>query len=65
MRTRGWTTIALTVAKPTPENPKGGTYDRLEKLLRYKKESWDEVVARLLDIYEAHPELHTDPVGKK
>jgi hypothetical protein len=50
---RGWTTIAVTVGKPTAENPKGGVYNRLEKLLKYKRESWNEVIEELLDFFEA------------
>jgi hypothetical protein len=50
MHQRGWTTIAVTVGKPTPALPKGGTYDRLEKRLKYRKQSWDEVITELLDL---------------
>jgi hypothetical protein len=49
MHKRGWTTIAVTVGLPTPERPRGGTYERLEKRLQYRKQSWDEVITELLD----------------
>jgi hypothetical protein len=54
MHKRGWTTVSLTVSKPSPDNPKGGTYNRLEKFLKYKRETWDEVIARLIDVAEKH-----------
>jgi hypothetical protein len=60
MYNRGWTSIAVSVAAPSITNPKGGTYNRLEKRLKYRKQSWDEVVAELLDIADKHPELVTD-----
>ena len=53
MATRGWTTISVSVSPPCKQFPKGGTYQRLERLLLYKKETWDEVIIRLLDHYEA------------
>jgi hypothetical protein len=49
MYKRGWTTVQLKVCKPTPEYPNGGTYNRLEKKLLVKGETWDSVVGRLLD----------------
>lgn len=53
MQKRGWVPVALKVSKPCEEYPKGGTYQRLEKLLLSKRESWDEVITRLLDYWEA------------
>lgn len=53
MHKRGWTTIAVTVGQPSKERPKGGTYERLEARLKYRKQSWDEVVSELLDIAES------------
>jgi hypothetical protein len=50
MHKRGWTTIAVTVGPRSTTLPKGGTYDRLEQRLKYRKQSWDEVVSDLLDI---------------
>ena len=52
MYKRGWTTIAVRVGPPTPENPKGGTYERLEKLLQYRKQSWEDVIIMLLDEHD-------------
>jgi len=45
--------ISVTIGKPTKEKPKGGVYDRLEKLLATPKESWNSVIERLLDFYES------------
>jgi hypothetical protein len=53
MHKRGWTTIAVTVGPPSNTHPKGGTYERLEKRLKYRKQSWDEVVTELLDIADS------------
>lgn len=52
MHKRGWTTVQLKVAKPSPEFPKGGTYNRLEKKLLVKGETWDSVIGRLIDRLE-------------
>lgn len=49
---RGWTSIAVTVSPPNKDFPKGGVYNRLEKLLVRRKESWNSVIERLLDAYE-------------
>jgi len=54
MKQRGSTTINVSVSPPTRERPRGGVYNRLEKLLKYKRETWDEVIERLLDFYEAN-----------
>jgi len=54
MHKRGWTTIAVAVSPPSITNPKGGTYNRLEKRLKYRKQSWDEVVTNLLDIADKY-----------
>jgi len=48
------TTIAVTVGKPTKEKPKGGVYNRLERILATPKESWNSVIERLLDFYEGN-----------
>lgn len=53
----GITTIQVTVGPVTPANPKGGTYNRIDKLLLDTNESWDSVVSRLLDFWDAgHPD---------
>ena len=52
MKKRGWTSIAVSFSPPTKEHPKGGVYNRLEKLLVRRKESWNSVIERLLDAYE-------------
>jgi hypothetical protein len=52
MHGRGWTTIAVSVGPPSKEHPKGGTYERLEQRLKYRKQSWDEVVSELLDLID-------------
>jgi hypothetical protein len=57
MDTRGWTPIAVSVSKPTKDLPKGGSYNRMEKLLLHRKEPWDAVVVRLLDFWDqGHPD---------
>jgi len=63
MYKRGWTTVALTVGKPTAEKPKGRTYNRLEGRLKYRKQSWDEVVEDLLDIADKYEPVI--PLGKQ
>ena len=53
----GITTIQLTVGPATQVMPKGGTYNRMDKMLLCKGETWDSVVARLLDFWDAgHPD---------
>lgn len=52
MDTRGSTTIAVSVGKPSKDLPKGGVYNRLEKLLNHRKEPWNTVLERVLDFYE-------------
>lgn len=54
MYKRGSTTIVLTVGKPSQANPKGGTYDRLDKLKLCKSETFDEILTRLLDFYDKY-----------
>jgi hypothetical protein len=49
MKERGWTTIAVHVSPPSKEKPKGGVYNRLEKLLQYRKEPWNDALERILD----------------
>jgi predicted P-loop ATPase/GTPase len=53
----GWTSIAVSVSPPTKEIPKGGAYNRMEKLLLHRKEPWNMVVLRLLDYWDqGHPD---------
>lgn len=60
MKKRGWTTIAVNVEDPSIAKPKGGTYNRLEKRLKYRKQSWDEVVTELLDIADKYEPVVID-----
>jgi hypothetical protein len=52
MYARGSTTITIKVSKPCKEFPKGGTYDRLDRLKLFEAEPFDNIVSRLLDIGE-------------
>ena len=49
---RGWTTIAVSVGKPSKDRPAGGNYERLNKLELCHGESADHIIGRLLDVYE-------------
>lgn len=49
---RGWTTIAVSVGKPSKDRPAGGNYERLNKLELCPGESADHIIGRLLDAYE-------------
>ena len=52
----GITTVQVTVGPPTQTMPKGGVYNRMDKLLLCKGETWDSVISRILDYWDAgHP----------
>jgi hypothetical protein len=52
MKVPGTTTMTISVGPPTTRHPRGGNYNRMEKLLVHRKEPWDDVLTRLLDYYE-------------
>ena len=47
-----WTSIAVSISPPSKEFPKGGVYNRLEKLAAHPKESLNSIIERLLDFNE-------------
>ena len=57
MYQRGYTTIAVSAGKPTKDKPKGGVYDRLDKLASHRKEPFGDIVERLLDFHDAHQQV--------
>ena len=52
MYKRGCTTIAVSAIKPCKDKPKGGVYDRLDALALYRKESFSDIIERLLDEHD-------------
>ena len=52
MNKPGTTTITITVGPSSQRMPRGGNYNRMEKLLVHRKEPWNDVLTRLLDFYE-------------
>ena len=52
MTVPGTTTITISVGPSNPKQPRGGNYNRMEKLLVHRKEPWNDVLTRLLDYYE-------------
>ena len=51
------TTITVTQGPPDvkdPIHPKGGVYDRMEKLMLTPNETWDNVITRVLDFWDEH-----------
>lgn len=57
----GTTTISISVGPSTKDAPKGGNYNRMEKILVHRKEPWNDVLTRLLDYWD---EGHKDAPGK-
>lgn len=57
----GQTTMVVTRGKPNSFYPRGGTLDRLERIMLTPNETWDNVVQRLLDFYDSRQE---DPVKR-
>lgn len=52
MNKHGTTTITISVGPQSQKHPRGGNYNRMERLLIHRKEPWDDVLTRLLDHYE-------------
>lgn len=49
---RGWTTIAVSAGRASKDRPRGGNYERLDRLSLCPGESMDHIIGRLLDSYE-------------
>lgn len=52
----GKTTEVVSYGPPTKQYPRGGTLNRLERILIHPTESWDSVIQRLLDFRDEHSE---------
>lgn len=48
----GTTTITITVGPISKTQPRGGSYNRLMSLMQYRRETWNDVLSRVLDYYE-------------
>ena len=53
LKKTGITTVQVTVGLPSEKLPKGGTYNRLDRIILCPGETWDSVISRLLDYWDA------------
>lgn len=48
----GKTTMVIHYGPPDKDHPKGGNLNRMEAMLLHPRETWDDVVTRLLDNWD-------------